>query len=228
MAANRTSGVSINDILPSGKYFSDPSNTGAAVIAAASTSFTLAQTHSNASERHLATSYGSIASSYNFNYFKNKYASRDTTPGSNVNPINLGSLTGKSYYYYSGSVTVNGGTFNGNAVIITDGSLTINGNINLAANSSLAFFAGGDINVNGSVDFIKGFFMAGVSGRFDSGASNNQLKVTGGVVADHFSLGRTLASNSQPAEIFVSDPSIFINLNPVLGERRYTWYEVAD
>lgn len=33
---------------------------------------------------------------------------------------------------------------------------------------------------------------------------------------------------NNPAEQFIFDPSIFINLNTVLGERRYTWYEVAE
>jgi len=233
IAANRTSGTSINDILPNGKYFFDPLSSGGIIIAAASTSFNLSQTHPQPAERHLVTNYGPITSSYNYTYFKNKYASRDFAPDSSAGPVLPANLTGKSYYYYSnplGALTVNAGTYTGNAVIIVEGDLSITGNITLSANSALAFFvkgrSGGGININGSVASIKGFFLT--SGRFDDGVSGNQLTVTGGVVANDFALRRNLGGNSQPAELFVSDPSIFVNLNSILGERRYTWYEVAE
>jgi len=197
IAANRTSGTSINDILPNGKHFFDPSSIGGIIIAAASASFNLDQTHPQPAERHLVTNYGPITSSYNYTYFKNKYASRDSAPDSSAGPTLPTNLTARSYYYYSnplGSLTVNAGTYTGTAVIIVEGDLSITGNITFAANSALAFFvkgrSGGGITLNSSVTSIRGFFLT--DGRFDDGASNNQLTITGGVVANDFSLRRTL------------------------------------
>lgn len=117
----------------------------------------------------------------------------------------------------------------GSATIVVEGNLYINGDFKLREGGYIAFLVRGDIVINGSVEEIRGTFLAdhridenGITygGLFDSGSdagSPLQLRVVGQVIArSGFLLNRIYIGTGsfEPSELIIFDPQIILNTPP--------------
>jgi hypothetical protein len=153
----------------------------------------------------------------------------------------------KTYYYAkrTGDLTISSNINIGTdkIVLLVDGKVNINAKINLTAGRGFFMVvSSGDISVRGSVGndltdpipdveglyFTDGAFNSASTIDATDNAPQKQMHLRGTVVANSFSLTRTLADNSQdPAEYFEFSPSLLLQLPTTLGSRQVIWREVA-
>ena len=176
---------------------------------------------------------------FNYNFFQTKLANKITQNITGNAVLNNGILTANSTEYpitnntlwnITGTLEADNATnLDGiNAAFLVSGNITIKGNITPAPNiSSLAFISGGNINIDPSVVEIRGLYLA--TGNFNDGLNNSQgLKIKGNAAAlNQIILQRDWGTGYKPAEYFVSDPALYINLAQIFGLPSYTWSEVA-
>lgn len=115
-------------------------------------------------------------------------------------------------------------------VLFVNGDLNITGNIALTDGSGFFLaIVSGNITIDPNVTNIEGIYLT--DGSFSSGIGTLQLNVRGSVasyaVSNGFSLGRDLANDALPAEVFTFAPDQIALFPEKLGFRRTRWTEVA-
>ncbi|MGB9911572.1 MAG: hypothetical protein ACPLKP_03170 [Microgenomates group bacterium] len=129
-------------------------------------------------------------------------------------------------------------------VILVEGKLLINQPITVDINNggSLVIVASEGIGISKDISSLSGFFITNEgfyssveneysANDFNEGTpSSQQLIVNGGVIAKYFRLTRDLGTQrnkTTPAEKFVYQPKLFLNLNSSLWRRASLWEELA-
>ncbi len=185
-----------------------------------------------------AKGYASDLSRFKYTLIKQKLGSKSKPFGSGLTVSLSGgklidgatsvNITNNSVWDISGSLDIvdSSGLNNVNSVLLVSGTITVWGNFT-PASSSLAFISKGAISVKPAVTQINGIYFTDAS--FSDGATTDQgLKVVGSVGAQNgINLQRLWQNTYKPAEYFVCDPSLYINLSPTLGTPSINWQEVA-
>jgi len=117
------------------------------------------------------------------------------------------------------------------AVLFVNGNIRIRDNLILSDSSAMVFIISGDLDVEGQVTRVDGFYL--VDGNFNSSynGGNNQpaLQVRGGVTAETFLLPRSLKNYDNidnPAERFTFEPRYYELLRLYLGSSKSVfWHE---
>lgn len=126
-------------------------------------------------------------------------------------------------------------------IFLVNGNLTINGNINLVGSGFIAFIVNGNIIVspgvgtvyNSTTAQIEGVYLA--NGTFITGnsgvAASEKLVAKGIFVANNFTFERDLApdnqNNNYPAELFIYNPRLLLEIPDVMQDNPIIWQEVA-
>lgn len=178
---------------------------------------------------------------YDYEFFETRTESKSFEMSPNPSLSNgTPDWAGYKWLKSSGSFTIPADVDLGTnkVILFVNGDLNINGKIDLTPGRGF-FMAvvNGNVNVKGSVGGpadttpdLQGLFF--VNQTFNSAvtdpAPQQQLHVQGTVVANAFSLTRSLSDNSQtPAELFEFSPALLLQLPASLGSRQVIWKEVA-
>ena len=227
-----------NTVLNFDKYF--VLNQAGTVLTNETLDFGLLGSASTPSRNWKDVGYSVNLSQFNYNFFQTRLGNRATLieagdisdsvvleNGILTSGVNTWPVADKSVFDIRGPVEVNdSNNLDGiSAVIMSSGNITINNNF--TPTSSFAFIAGGNIVVDDSVSEIHGLYFA--NGSFSDGITTDRgLKIKGGVTAlTQINLQREWSSSYKPAEYFVADPALYVNLATTLGMPSYTWSEVA-
>lgn len=139
-----------------------------------------------------------------------------------------GSTGNTAVYYRNGDLTLstNWTGFTGNVVIFVHGDLAINTNVTVAQGSFLGFVVSGDITIDPDVTNVEGFYFTDHT--ITTGSSATQLTLSGTFVArDGFTLGRDLADDTLPAEVFEYRPDFSFTAPNELRRPYRNWQETA-
>lgn len=178
-----------------------------------------------------------------YNYYYNKFGTKvplfdgSNDPSSGVYEVTspFGNLT------ISGNWNVNNP--NQSVVIFVPGNLTVNTNVRVSDGSFLAFIVNGNINVLDTVGYDNPIAnpnkftdpnMTGIiitNGTFQTdptaAARDRQYIGAGTFVANKFSLNRDLENNNtDPGELFIYRPDLWVNAPAELKEIDVVWEEV--
>lgn len=152
--------------------------------------------------------------------------------------------TTSGIYYYNGNYTMDQNSITAGfesaiqqSVILVNGNLTIKKSYSLAAESRVVFLVTGNIGVEGSVEYISGFFITeGVFNTNVDWSGKKSLQINGGISATQsILLGRDLGrkgnpnNTTTPAEVINFQPKYFFNntLGSYLGgsQVKMNWQE---
>ncbi len=156
------------------------------------------------------------------------------------------SINSGDQMYYLTNNSINGNytlASDSNIIIFSDSDVTINNNINIPYNNgALVLIVKGDINIGPNVTQLDGFYIA--TGAINTGVSNKQLIINGGLVSFDTTNGVNLQRNlgdsdttdfdntNIPAELFNYRPDIVRSIYQSdvfenLSQSDYTWEEIA-
>ena len=127
-----------------------------------------------------------------------------------------------------GDITIESATVADKIFVLVNGKVAINGDIIVQDGGSLVIVASGDINIDGGVGKLQGYYIT--DGTIRTGAGNEQLEVQGGLIGfTNVLLERDLESgnNTQPAEKFIFRSDIYLNLPEIKINEIAQWEEVA-
>jgi len=140
--------------------------------------------------------------------------------------------TATGIYYATGNITLAGGAVGSGKVVIFvknqgGAKVTIQGNITVAKGGFLAIITEGDIDVQGAVSRIEGFFSA--DGQFATSTGATAFVGEGIFLANSFSFGRNLVVDNKkfPAEKFIFRPDLLMNARDYLWLALHSWEELA-
>ena len=166
---------------------------------------------------------------FNYNFFSSNIPS--DVSFNNVVDLQTGGSgysDGYEYFKVTGDYTISGNINFGTrkvVLLVESGNLTINGNLTLIDGSGF-FLTIVNGNISTSATNLEGLYLS--DGSFNSGSSTSQLTVRGSVVAlTGPSLGRSLANNNQPAELFEYAPDQIMLFPKKLAFKQTKWVEVA-
>jgi hypothetical protein len=201
------------------------------------------------------TNATSLLSTYNYAYFyrnlpsevkyewdpnspltnRSGYSNLTTTTINSLGNFGTFNVNGYTWFLATQNLTINSSLSipsNRRLVVFVNGNLNINADIDLSNNSFIMFIVSGNISVSPNVTSLQGIYVANNDSRtFSTGTngpdSDNMLTVRGTVVARNVSLQRSLTNNSYPAEQFVFNPSLMLQIPYSFYERNFKWREVA-
>jgi hypothetical protein len=201
------------------------------------------------------TNATSLLSTYNYDYFyrnlpsevkyewdpnspltnRSGYSNLTTTTINSLGNFGTFNVNGYTWFLATQNLTINSSLSipsNRRLVVFVNGNLNINADIDLSNNSFIMFIVSGNISVSPNVTSLQGIYVANNDSRtFSTGTngpdSDNMLTVRGTVVARNVSLQRSLTNNSYPAEQFVFNPSLMLQIPYSFYERNFKWREVA-
>jgi hypothetical protein len=175
-------------------------------------------------------------SAFNYNYFSSHIATTDfpCNPSESSCWANLGS----GNYQYSGTMNMPGSTININSrtiVVLVNGGLNINEKIRVADDAFLAFIVNGSINIDGDVTetginpALEGIYFS--QGTIATGESDKEFVGKGIFAAQGgFNLQRDLGdtdNQTTPAETFIFDPRLLVEMPEALQKATMSWTEIA-
>lgn len=164
------------------------------------------------------------------------YSGAQTLPGGKL------PASGTAYYKVTGDFVIDGNTLPANlssqivnAVIFVDGNLEIGTNFSMNPASAYVFVVAGEVEIDGRVTDIAGFYLSKEKFETVSGGSNNNPLTINGAAWSMagFDLERDLGKSKNtntPAERFILPAGVFLNqsLKDLLtGEIQIGWTEVG-